>query len=372
VLFLPAPYAAATTAPPRCPRAAGFGQFLSNLGFGDDDALLGLASAWRNLMRSVGPDLMVCDHSPTALLAARALPDVPRAVIGSGFCVPPDAAADEVWGRLRPRVVAVDPAPALAVEAEVLSRCNWVLEQWGQEPMQRLAALYVDADETFLTTFPELDHFGIRSSAGYWGPVLASKDGGEKPTWPDARGKRVFVYLKPSPAAMDVLSALRRLKCPALAYLDGATPAMRKRLQSPTLHVADLRVDVARAAAECDAAVLNGGHGVTAEMLLAGKPLMLVPLVLEQQMTAAAVSRFGAGEWSPARGRAAWQGAAKLEALLSDEKYAQAARRFADRYVAFDSQRQREAMLDRAEQLLSGRGDGLDAAIREPAVAAVH
>jgi hypothetical protein len=282
VFFLPAPHAAPSPAPPRFRQAAAFGPFLANLGFGDDDALFGLASAWRNLIRSAGPDLIVCDHSPTALLAARAFPEAKRAVVGSGFCVPPQIGAteDEIaaapaprpWGVLRPRVAAADPAPALAVEAEVLSRVNWVLGEWGQPPMQGLAQLYSEVDETFLTTFPELDHFGMRDGTGYWGPVLSSTDGGEAPEWPQASGKKVFVYLKPSPAAGDVLAALKRLKCPTLAYLDGATPAVRKRLESSTLHVAERRIDVAAASRECDLAVLNGGHGVSCEMLLAGKP----------------------------------------------------------------------------------------------------
>jgi UDP:flavonoid glycosyltransferase YjiC (YdhE family) len=60
-------------------------------------------------------------------------------------------------------------------------------------------------------------------------------------------------------------------------------------MESPTLHRAERRMDVTRAAAECDVAVLNGGHGVTAEMLLAGKPVLAVPLVLEHQMTGEAL-----------------------------------------------------------------------------------
>ena len=85
------------------------------------------------------------------------------------------------------------------------------------------------------------------------------------------------------------------------AYLDGATRAARRRFESPTVQVAERRVDVARAAAECDLAVLNGGHVVTAEMLLAGKPVLAVPLVLGQQMTGDALRRLGAGESAPPR-----------------------------------------------------------------------
>ena len=376
VFYLPAPHKSA--APARFPKALAHGQFLVNLGFGDDDELFALASAWRNLIRSVGPDLIVCDHSPTALLAARAFPEMKRVVIGSGFCVPPskECVSEDVprpWAPLRPAVVAVDPAPALAVEAEVLSRCNWLLGQWGEEPMERLSQLYGDADETLLTTFPELDHFRDREGAGYWGPVMGAPDDGGRGTngeWPPTRdlppeyrgegagGRRVFAYLKATPSAGDVLGALRKLGCVTLAYLDGATPAMRERLSSTTGRVAPKRVDVAKAAAECDVAVLNGGHGVTAQMLLAGKPVLAVPLVLEQQMTGEALRRIGAGESAPPRRGEPWEwtGRAKLEAVLTDDRYAEGARRFALRYVAFDPRRQREAMLGRCEQLVRSAG----------------
>jgi UDP:flavonoid glycosyltransferase YjiC (YdhE family) len=107
---------------------------------------------------------------------------------------------------------------------------------------------------------------------------------------------------------------------------------------------------VAAASRECDLAVLNGGHGVTCEMLLAGKPVLAVPLVLEQQMTGDAVKRVGAGESAPPRRGEPWEWAGR--AKLEEDCYATAARRFADRYAAFDPARQREAMFRRAEELL--------------------
>jgi UDP:flavonoid glycosyltransferase YjiC (YdhE family) len=370
VLFLQAPYRA--TGRPRPGRVAAFAQLLANVGFGDDNDLLGHASAWRNLIRSVGPDLLVCDYSPTALLAARDFPQVPRVVIGSGFCVPPDAVPADaapgangdgnrprsVWAPLRPGLLAADPLPALAVEAEVLDRANWVLENWGRPPMERLGQLYSDVGETFLTTFPELDHFRDRPGAAYWGPVLDTEAGDEPapPLWPDASGKRVFAYLKATPVLGEVLRTLAATKQPAVAFVDGLDPESAKRLGSDTVHVSERRVDVAAACRECDCAVLNGGHSVTSQMLLAGKPILAVPLVLEQQMTGAALERLGAGLSAPPRRGEPWEwaGKAKLESLLSDDGYADYARRFADRYAAFDPAAQRRAMLGRAEDLMAG------------------
>jgi hypothetical protein len=196
----------------------------------------------------------------------------------------------------------------------------------------------------------------LSDPAAYRGPALASADsgGGEAPQWPKAKGKRVFVYLKATPSAGDVLNTLRRTGCPTLAYLDGATPAARQRLRSKTVKVSDHRLDVARAAGECDVAVFNGGHGVSAEMLLAGKPVLAVPLVPGQQMTGDALRRLGAGDSAPPRRGEPWEwtGKSKLLAVLEDERYAEAARAFAGRYAAFDPAAQRRAMGERAAELL--------------------
>ena len=192
--------------------------------------------------------------------------------------------------------------------------------------------------------------------------AAGSASGAAAPEWPAGTGKRVFVYLKPTPSAGDVLNCLRRSGCSTVAYLDGANERTRQRLRSKTVAIADKRVDVARAAAECDVAVLNGGHGVTVQMLLAGKPVLAVPLVLEQQMTGDALRRLGAGDAAPPRRGEPWEwtGRMKLEALLGDEQYGSAAKCFAQRYAAFDGERQRRAMVERLTELLATPVPGPD------------
>src|SRR5688572_19015632 len=135
-------------------RTLNFAHLLFNVGFADDHTLLGLASAWRNLYRLVRPDLIVFDHSPAALLASRGGP-ARRIVIGSGFCCPPD---HDPMPSLRPWA-AVDGERLRADERPILDRVNRLLAFWKQPPLTRLGQLYSDVDDTFLTTFAELDHF---------------------------------------------------------------------------------------------------------------------------------------------------------------------------------------------------------------------
>ena len=164
------------------PRPLTFTQLLCNVGFGDDGELFGRACAWRNLFRMARPDLLVFDHSPAALLASRGLPHEPRrALLGSGFCCPPDDAnwnANRTWAVLRPHVAVMgDPQ-------RLIARVNRLLGKWKQPPLERLGQLYSDVDENFLTTLPELDHFRPADrgdDAAYWGPVLATSPDGAAP-----------------------------------------------------------------------------------------------------------------------------------------------------------------------------------------------
>ena len=344
------------------PRPVTYAQVLGNCGFGSNAALFARACAWRNLIKMVAPDLVIFDHAPTALLASRGLPKVPlRALIGSGFCCPPDDAdGDTPWAVVRPEEVAAADLERLREDdAQVLARCNWVLAKWGQPPLDGLGQLYSEVDENFLTTFPELDHFPQRSSTGgraargtrYWGPVITQCPGGEPPQWPDRPGPRVLVYLKNPLAAEAAVAALTDAKASTVAFIDGAAADLRQKLESAAIHLASRPLDLRRAAAECDLAVLGGGHGATVEMLLAGKPVLELPAAREQRMIADAVARLGAGE--VAQPKRPEEVGHKLTLMLGSDRYRNAAQAFARRYRAFDPRRQRAAMLSPCEALLT-------------------
>ena len=113
-----------------------------------------MAGAWRNLFLSVRPDLIVFDHSPTALLAACGLA-AKKAMIGTGFFCPldgyplPDLRPWLHEGKERLR----------DDENHVLANANQVLAAWGQPPLKRISRLFHEVDEQFLVTLPELDHY---------------------------------------------------------------------------------------------------------------------------------------------------------------------------------------------------------------------
>jgi UDP:flavonoid glycosyltransferase YjiC (YdhE family) len=332
---------------------------MANNGFGDDRTLVGLGRAWRNLFKLTRPDLIVFDHSPTALLASRGLP-ARRALLGDGFVCPPDVSPF-------PAMLPSSDPPRLDVdERTVLARVNRVLGLWNQPPLVRLGQLYSEVDERFLCTFPELDHYPGRVGARYWGAVNGA--GGRPPRWPDGRGKRIYAYLKPFPALPALLEELARRGNPTLLLADGIDPDLLRRFRSPNLRFETERLDLLQACRDCDVAVLNANHGTTSAMLLAGKPVLMLSLHPEQRLLAEAVCRLGAGERVAARAGTAEEVRAKLDALLSDTagRYARAAEQFAGRHAGFDPARQEREMLHRLGEVLAGRAAPPDVGVAPP------
>ncbi len=290
-----------------------FAHVLHNCGFGDRDELLGLVSAWRDLFDRVKPDVIVFEHAPAALLAARGR-DIRRVVLGNGFCCPPDCTP---LPDLRPWMPP-EPERLRRDERRVLDCMNHVLEQAGVEPLERISQIYGEVDETLLVTLAEFDHYparqaltpcpsavpreestdaltpcpspGGRGEIWYHGPWCLP--GGEKPIWPDGKGKQIYAYLNRFPARDQLLARLAELGCPTIVSLAGADEQAARRFSAANLRFESRHLDMRQVAAECDLAILNGNHGTTIAMLLAGKPVLQIPTVLEQAHNAQATARL--------------------------------------------------------------------------------
>jgi UDP:flavonoid glycosyltransferase YjiC (YdhE family) len=338
--ILPSPVPAA--APPRpVARPMTFAHVLHNNGFHCGAVLARRAAAWRALVAAERPDLILAEHSPTALMAAGGLPGV-RVVIGTGFTCPPDLTPLPC---LRPWLCH-DPGELARDEGRVLAAANTALEALGRPPLPTLARLFADADATLLRTFRELDHYPARAGGHYRG--TATSFGGLAPEWGGRGRPRVFAYLKPGPCSPELLAELGRAS-DVLAFVPGLPHADVRRVRAAGVRLANRPVDMAAAVSACDLAVLNGTHGATAAALLAGKPVVQLPIYLEQVLIGLRTEALGAGRIASRADPAAV--ARTVREVWEDPRYRAAARRIADRYYGFSADRTAADITNRLERL---------------------
>lgn len=287
VVALQAPFFVGRAARP-IQRPASFAHILHNVGFDNERQLAVLAEAWSKIFEWVGPDVIVCDHSPTALLAARRS-RAKRVALGDSFCVPPDRCPLpdlRPWLGERTHQLRRD-------EDELVDRVNRVLAVWKRPPLARLSEVYANVDDTFLVTIPELDHFASERTTGYVGVPVSP--GGCVPEWPKGDGPRVFCYLRPFPNLPVLLTELANSKAPTLAVIPGLSAEVRQRFSSTTLRFPSQLLDLTQVALSCDLAVVHATHNTTAVFLMEGKPVAMIPTQLEQSLLARRVSNLGAG-----------------------------------------------------------------------------
>jgi len=327
------------------PNPINFGQILLNFGYANPSQLEPLIEAWRE--RLAGADLIVSHCSPSALIAARTL-GIPSIEISQGFHVPPAAfptPALREWESV--------PIHALqAADLQSLETINATLARYRIAPLGTLGELYVS--RSVLLTYPELDTYVNRADAQYVG-IAPTGEGGAVPVWPAGSGPRVFAYVYSHYVGLpNLLAALAELDVPTLAFCREIDAGLKSRYQSSTLRFSDAPMSVSAMVPQSDFVICHANHQMTAQALLAGKPLLLLPTQVEQVLIARRVERIGAGVGvAPVSPTSDF--ALPLAILAEGKGHADSARAFAARYGRLDRAAMLAGIADRCEQRLASR-----------------
>jgi UDP:flavonoid glycosyltransferase YjiC (YdhE family) len=272
--------------------ALSYADLLMHGGYAAPDALRGLMTGWQQVLDRTTPDLLIADFAPTAMLAAR-VAGVAMAAVGDGFSLPPLTAP---LPTMRPWAdVAAD---ALAsVEGRILAVINARLGTLQVRELRRLRDLF-DGVSTFLCTFPELDHYPNRADGIWYGEVFAPSRG-PAAVWPAGTGERVYVDLDPRhPALTAIVEALGRLGLPTLVQAGAPQAGGMGARQADAIERDAIRVTTttnrASVLSGCDMVICQGQE-VAVPALLAGKPMLMLPVFVEQMMTVHRVATQGLG-----------------------------------------------------------------------------
>jgi len=308
---------------------ANYSELLLAEGYSDPLLLQGLLRGWLGLMQLHRVDVLLADHAPTALLAGQ-IAGVPALAVGNGFSIPPNVTP---WPSIRPWEDI--PAARLeyadrAVHATVIAACKGlgkVAPSWPE----------IFGANALLDTFPELDHYSNRAGGNYIGPICApsQQKTDRAPAWNAIGGKKVLAYLRPGIAGFSALMAVLNANgTQTIAVIPGLPVAEAKRLAAPHLRIALRSIPLQHLLKSADVAISYGSGGFTAEALLAGKPMLLLPQFVEQYLGARQVEALGAGIVI-GEDRTQENITTALERLLNESALKNAAQAFAARHADY-------------------------------------
>lgn len=321
VTYFQAPYHPGTVANP-VEVSHSYAHILHNVGFSEPSGLTGRLKGWRALFELIKPNLIVFNHSPTALLAAKSFP-AKRMLIGTGFTIPPKQYPFPNFRRWSP----ITEEQLKRDEDRMLDSVNFALKQLGTSPLIRLADLF-DVDCGAIDSYTELDHYPACHNRNYRGPCFSEV--GEIPVWPGTHGKKIFVYVKPSIANPALFAALKESGHRAIIFGNHIPEQLQRRFSSDSIRFVSQPQNIQLVAKQADIAILNAGHNTIAAMLLAAKPVLMLPLTIEQYLTTKNVERLGAGISCSIDKPS--QIAAALTKLVECPSYAIAANSFSQKY----------------------------------------
>ncbi|MCB9731941.1 MAG: hypothetical protein H6745_04825 [Deltaproteobacteria bacterium] len=257
-----------------------FADVLGAAGFGDRAVLDALTGSWDALLELARPAVVVADHAPALLAAARGR--APVVALGLGFTTPEPAL---------PRFPALhDGAAGSYDEGRVLAVVNAVLAARGAPTLLRLPALW-DVGARFVTVLPDFDPYHPVRAAPALGPV--------RPLPPDPAplgGEAVFAYLAgDDPRAASLLAALARRGPVRAVVREGLPAAARDACERAGVVLERGLVDLDAALAAADVVVHHGGVGTAEAAVFAARPQLLLPRHLEHRWNAHVLASRGVG-----------------------------------------------------------------------------
>ena len=303
---------------PRGPGAAAISDIFATQGFDNADELIPMVLAWQRLIDLTRPSLIIGDYSPTLCLAAYGVN--PMVIVGDGFTMPP---ADlPSFPLLRPSAPPYLPQERML---EVIKAVQWRRKRPAPDTLPALFA----AEARFVCTVPELDPYRDCRKEKVLGPFQSPP-----PPLPQPEERRFFTYLaSDSRFFRKALQGVAQIKMPGSIFMRSAQKAYVDALRRRRIHVHDVPAPIAETLASASAIIHHGGIGTTEAALGIGRPQVVLPRHLEQQLTGRALVELGVGK--AVTGNFAPRAVAEaLHEVVEDPGYAERAQAFAERLHA--------------------------------------
>ena len=331
--------------------AINYSDILLRCGYNNPSDLAGLTKGWIQLIQLIKPELILVDHAPTAILAAKIL-NIPVCNAATGFVFPPD----------------ISPLPCIQTQndtspkkleekdRQALQTINSVINKFSGDKLQNIAQLF-DIKHNFLCTFSELDHYGARKGADYCGSIYSTL-GQSFPAWEqDSRKKKIFLYLSAThPLFKSIVEQLRDSPYQVLLHPRDLKWKHNEQTIDKSLFISPRPINMNHVTQHADLIICHGGHATSSATLLSGIPLLIIPQQIEQQMFSVRLaSQNLATLFNASSENINWINI--IAQKLNDESLQKNVKRFSDKYKSYRVSQSSQHIVEGIEKILKNKID---------------
>lgn len=270
-----------------------FSELLLASGYTNASNIARIVSLWLAVFRKINPDLVLFEYAPAALLASRVC-RFEKVIIGDGFIIPP----------------CTEPFPSFIQDHKIsnhnLSRSDTNLLQLLNAAndlchlpgMSGLSNLYGNS-RSYLCSVKALDPYADhRKHETYVGALELPLHNSQTITWnAKSSNKKIVAYLKPEYSQLPaLLHCLKTIGVEAHIFIANASADLVAAHSSEHIRIHAKPLALDREFSQADFFICHGGHGYTVSCLSMGIPGIIIPLQMEQGLTAVAVQKQGWGE----------------------------------------------------------------------------
>jgi len=258
-------------------------------GYDDIETLEPVVLAWRRLLDSIKPDLVIAEHAPTLCLAS--YKQFPVISVGTGFTVP--HLQDGDFPVLNSR--ASESAPSSLVNQTIQT----VLQRLGKiapEP----AVCAVIGQQQFVTVYAEIDPYcetrEIPAIGPLWPFPVSAQSSLKKLSVEIAaiQESMCLVYLPADhPELEKLIQGLMTLRMSGLVYIRNASARVLEKLHQTCLTVSTAPLDLDVLLPSVSVVLHHGGAGITQSCLAHGIPQVMAPIYLEQHLICTSLQEMG-------------------------------------------------------------------------------
>lgn len=303
-----------------------FSELLLNNGFREQTNLENRVEFWHKKFNEVKTDLIIADHSPSAVLTAYIL-NIPYVLIGNRFFIPPNISpypSIKFWQTIPEQQL-------LAFDEQLLNNINHVCKKYKVKNLDKPQELYANTKLEILQTYNELDPYSEFPADNYHG-ICVDQNEGDKPVWKNNNKPKVFVYLRPDhPGIKQILLQITKLDADFLLRMKIEDKLLINSLDDSKVSIVEKLLDIDAALEQSDVLICHGSHTIVMQALLKGKPVLCLSRMLEHELTARMLTNNLLGLISTPNSLELQPGR-QLTNLLTDKVYSKNAQAFKKKY----------------------------------------